>query len=289
MAIVNPRQARDFARSTGQLSKTDAIDARGLALFAARVRPEVRALATEEARTLEALVSRRRQIVGMLTQEKNRLGSAGKAVAKGIKKHIRWLERQLKEVDGELDERIRRSPVWAAKRDLLQSVPGVGPNLARTRRFRGKRMLWGGRATVRTALYMSVWSATRWNPAVRLFYTRLRAQGKSAKVAQAACMRKLLTMLNAMIRDHRAWDASIPLEQLRLQHSCLLRRFSLRPPLQIQLTLRFRAVPQIEIDQGLVGDPRLLRELLEILNRGVVKADGHATLQPLRVRVLLSL
>lgn len=249
VVVVNPRQARDFAKSTGQLSKTDVIDAQGLALFAARVRPKVRELPTEDARALDALLGRRRQIVGMLTQERNRLGPAGKPVEKGIKKHIKWLERQLKEVDADLDERIRKSPVWAAKRDLLQSVPGVGPNLARTLiaelpelgrlshkeiaslvgvaprardsgQFRGKRMLWGGRASVRTALYMSVWSATRWNPAVRLFYTRLRKKGKPAKVAQAACMRKLLTMLNAMVRDHRAWDPSIPLEQLRAQHSC---------------------------------------------------------------------
>ena len=249
VVVVNPRQARDFARSTGQLSKTDVVDARGLALFAARVRPEVRELPSQDARDLDALLGRRRQIVGMLTQEKNRLGLAGKPVQKGIRKHIKWLERQLKEVDADLDERIRKTPVWAAKRELLQSVPGVGPNLARTLiaelpelgrlshkeiaslvgvaprardsgQFRGKRMLWGGRASVRTALYMSVWSATRWNPPVRLFYARLRKKGKPVKVAQAACMRKLLTMLNAMVRDQRSWDPAIPLEQLRVQHSC---------------------------------------------------------------------
>lgn len=249
VVIANPRQARDFAKSTGQLAKTDTIDARGLALFAARVKPQVRELPSEEARALSAIVARRRQIIEMITAEKNRLGFALKPVQKGIEKHIRWLERQLSEVDSDLDSMIRKSPLWAAKRDLLQSVPGVGPNLSRTLLaelpelgllshkqiaslvgvapfsrdsgvFRGKRMIWGGRAPVRSALYLSVWSASRWNPVIRLFYNRLRAKGKPAKVAQVACMRKLLTILNAMVRDGQPWDPSIPLEQLRLQHSC---------------------------------------------------------------------
>jgi transposase len=249
VVIANPRQTRDFARSTGQLSKTDAIDALGLALFAARVRPQVRALPSEDAQALDALIARRRQIIGMLTQEKNRLGFALGPVQKGIRRHIAWLERQLADVDADLDARIRRSPVWAAKSDLLQSVPGVGPNLSRTLiaelpelgslshkkiaalvgvaprardsgKFRGKRMIWGGRAPVRSALLMSVLSATRWNPVIRLFYERLRAQGKAGRVAQTACMRKLLTLLNAMVRDGRSWDSSIPLGQLKLQHSC---------------------------------------------------------------------
>lgn len=249
LVIANPRQTRDFARGTGQLSKTDAIDARGLALFAARVRPPVRELPSEDAQALDALIARRRQIIGMITQEKNRLGFALVPVQKGIRKHIAWLERQLADVDADLDERIRESPAWAAKRDLLESVPGVGPNLSRTLiaelpelgqlshkqiaalvgvaprardsgKFRGKRTIWGGRAPVRTALYLSIWSASRWNPVIKPFYDRLRAQGKPALVAQTACMRKLLTILNAMVRDTRAWDASLPLEQLKLQHSC---------------------------------------------------------------------
>jgi transposase len=248
VVITNPRQARDFARSTGQLAKTDTIDARGLALFAARVKPQIRELPSEEARALNAIVARRRQIIEMITAEKNRLGFALKPVQKGIRKHIRWLERQLTNVDSDLDSMIRKSPVWAAKSDLLQTVPGVGPNLSRTLLaelpelgllshkqiaslvggapfsrdsgiFRGKRMIWGGRASVRSALYLSVWSASRWNPVIRLFYNRLRAKGKPAKVAQVACMRKLLTILNAMVRDGREWDPSIPLDQLRLQHS----------------------------------------------------------------------
>jgi transposase len=249
VVIANPRQTRAFAKSTGQLAKTDAIDARGLALFAERVKPQVRELPSEKARALAALVARRRQVIDMITAEKNRLGFALAPVQKGIKKHIRWLKRQLSDVDADLDSMIRTTPVWAAKSDLLQSVPGVGPNLSRvliaelpelgslshkqiaallgvapfsrdSGAFRGKRMIWGGRAPVRAALYLSVWSASRWNPVIRLFYDRLRAKGKPPKVAQVACMRKLLTILNAMVRDGRSWDPSIPLEQLRLQHSC---------------------------------------------------------------------
>jgi transposase len=249
VVIANPRQVRDFAKSTGQLAKTDAIDARVLALFADRVRPQVRPLPDEDARALDAIVGRRRQIIDMITAEKNRLGFALPAVQKGIKKHVRWLERQLDDVDSDLDARIRNSPVWQAKHNLLRDVPGVGPNLARTLiaelpelgqlshkqiaalvgvaplnrdsgLFRGRRVVWGGRATVRCALYMSILSATKWNPVIRVFYLRLTAQGKPPKVAMVACMRKLLTILNAMVRDGREWDPSIPLDQLRIQHSC---------------------------------------------------------------------
>ena len=249
VVIANPRQVRDFARSTGQLAKTDAIDAHMLKLFAERVRPQVRALPDEEARALDAIVGRRRQIIDMITAEKNRLGFAQPAVRKGINKHIRWLERQLADVDSDLDARIRMSPVWHATSDLMLGVKGVGPNLSRTLiaelpelgrlshkqiaalvgvaplardsgLFRGKRMVWGGRASVRCALYMSILSATKWNPVIRIFYLRLRAQGKPPKVAMVACMRKLLTILNAMVRDGREWDPSIPLDQLRIQHSC---------------------------------------------------------------------
>lgn len=249
VVIANPRQVRDFAKSTGQLAKTDRIDAGILALFAARVRPEVRPLRNEETRALDAVIARRRQIIGMITAEKNRLGFALEAVQKRIKKHIRWLERELSDVDSDLDRMIRESPVWRAKSDLLRDVPGVGPNLARTLIaelpelgrlsnreisalvgvapftrdsgvFRGKRMIFGGRAPVRSALYMSIWSASKHNPVIRVFYRRLRDKGKPPKVAQVACMRKLLIILNAMVRDGRKWDPSLPLEQLRLQHSC---------------------------------------------------------------------
>jgi transposase len=249
VVIANPRQVRDFARATGKLAKTDAIDAHILALFAERVRPQVRELPDEDARALDAILRRRRQIIDMITAEKNRLGFAQPAVKKSIDNHIRSLERQLSEVDSDLDARIRKSPVWQAKHNLLRNVPGVGPNLARTLiaelpelgrlsnkqiaalvgvaplardsgLFRGKRMVWGGRASVRSALFMSILSATKWNPVIRVFYQRLRSQGKAPKVAHVACMRKLLTILNAMVRDGRQWDPSIPLDQLRLQHSC---------------------------------------------------------------------
>ena len=249
VVIANPRQVRDFARSTGQLAKTDAIDAHILALFAERIRPQVRALPNEETRALDAVVRRRRQIIDMITAERNRLGFALPPVDKGIKKHIRWLERQLDDVDSDLDQLIKNSPIWQAKSDLLQDVPGVGPNLARTLiaelpelgrlshkqiaslvgvaplardsgLMRGKRMIWGGRASVRCALYMSILSATKHNPVIRPFYRRLRAQGKPPKVAMVACMRKLLTILNAMLRDGQPWDPAIPLQQLQSQHSC---------------------------------------------------------------------
>ncbi len=247
VVVINPRQVRDFAKATGQLAKTDRIDAAVLALFAERVRPEVRALPDEQAQALRALLSRRRQVLDMITAEKNRLGFATAAVVrKGIEKHVHWLERQLQDLDADLDRFIQDSPVWRAKEDLLRSVPGVGPNLARTLladlpelgqlsrkqiaalagvaplardsgTLRGRRITWGGRATVRTALFLSTWSASRWNPVIRPFYDRLRAAGKPPKVAQVAAMRKLLTILNAMIRDGTAWTPSLEPEP---QHGC---------------------------------------------------------------------
>jgi transposase len=241
--VVNPRQVRDFSKATGQLAKTDRIDARLLALFAERVRPEVRALPDEAARELDALMTRRRQVLHMLVAEKNRLGAALPTLKSGIQEHIRYLERQLKRVDGELDQRIRSSPVWRAKEDLLKSVPGVGPVLARTLiaelpelgrldrkeiaalvgvaplnqdsgTFRGKRRVWGGRAPVRTALFMAALTASRCNPVIRGFYLHLIAAGKPKKVALTACMRKLLVMLNAMLKAETAWNPPLA------QHIC---------------------------------------------------------------------
>lgn len=234
VVIVNPRQIRDFARATGQLAKTDAIDAAILALFAERVRPEPRALPDEARQVLEALVTRRRQITEMLVAEKNRLGHARRPVRRGITAHIRWLERQLTDVDRDLDAAIRESPLWRAQDDLFQSVPGVGPITSRTLlaqlpelghldrkeiaalvgvaplardsgTLRGRRTIWGGRATVRAVLYMAAVTAARCNPLIRIFYQRLRAAGKPAKVALIACMRKLLTILNAIARTHTPW------------------------------------------------------------------------------------
>ena len=234
IVVVNPRHVRHFAQALGQLAKTDAIDARTLARFAERVRPAPRALPSEAAQLLDALLTRRRQLVEMVTAEKNRLEFAHGPVRREITQHIRWLERRLDDVDGELSTAIHTSPVWRAKDDLLRSVPGVGrvtsltllaqlPELGRlTRReiaalagvaplnrdsgqWRGKRLVWGGRASVRAVLYMSALVATRANPVIRAFFQRLRAAGKPGKVALTACMRKLLTILNAMVRHNTPW------------------------------------------------------------------------------------
>lgn len=235
VVIVNPRQVRDFARATGQLAKTDRIDARSLALFAERVRPTPKPLPDEAAQELDALLTRRRQLLEMITAEKNRFSAAAVALRKGIREHIRYLERHLKGVDTEISERIRSSPLWRAKEDLLRSVPGVGPVLSRTLiaqlpelgeltekqisalvgvaplardsgKVRGRRLVWGGRAPVRAVLYMAALVASRNNPVIRAFYLRLRAAGKPPKVAITACMRKLLVILNAMMRAHSPWS-----------------------------------------------------------------------------------
>jgi transposase len=232
--VVNPRQARDFARAAGKLAKTDAIDAAALAHFAEAVRPEVRPLPDAEQRALAALVARRRQLVEMRTAEQNRLGAAAAAVAAGIRDHIAWLDGQLERLARETAAAVEASPAWRAKDDLLRSAPGVGPVVSRTLltelpelgalsakriaalagvapvaresgRWSGARAIAGGRAPVRSALYMACLSAVRYNPPLRAFYRRLRAAGKAAKVAQVAAMRKLLVTLNAMVRDNRPW------------------------------------------------------------------------------------
>jgi transposase len=235
VVVANPRQVRDFARATGQLAKTDAIDAGLLALFAERVRPASRPLPDDATQLLDALLTRRRQLVEMLTAERNRLGFARPPVRRGLTQHIRWLERQLDDVDHDLGRLIEQSPLWRAQDDLLQSVPGMGPIVSRTLlgelpelgrlnrkeiaalvgvaplprdsgTLRGKRLVWGGRAPVRAALYMGALVATRWNPVIRACYQRLRAAGKPAKVALVACMRKLLIILNAMVRTNTRWQ-----------------------------------------------------------------------------------
>jgi len=234
VVVVNPRHVRDFAKATGRLAKTDAIDAAVLAQFAEAVRPPLRPLPNAATQALSALLLRRRQLIAMLTAEKNRLGLAPTPVRKGITGHIRWLEGRLADLDEALAHTIRESPIWREKNDLLQSTPGVGPVLARTLlgslpelgiltrqqiaalvgvaplnrdsgRFRGTRRVWGGRAHVRAALYMSALVATRFNPVIRVFYQRLCAAGKIKKVALTACMRKLLTILNAMLKHQTPW------------------------------------------------------------------------------------
>lgn len=235
LAIVNPRQVRSYARSIGQLAKTDRIDARILARFAAAVQPEPRALPSAEANAVEALITRSRQLQGMLTAEKNRLQMAAPVTRRQIKTHIGWLRRQIAKIDEDIDGTIRRSPLWRAKDDLLRSVPGVGSKTSQTLlvllpelgtltpkqiaalvgvapfnrdsgRLRGRRRIWGGRARVRTALYMAALVGSRRNPTLKAFHARLRAAGKAPKVAIVACMRKLLTILNAMVRDGRHWE-----------------------------------------------------------------------------------
>jgi transposase len=235
VAVVNPRQVRDFARATGRLAKTDKIDAEILARFAEAVRPEPRAVPDEEARAFAEVLARRRQVVGMLIAEKNRLGSAStKPVRKRIEAHVRWLDKELSRTDRDLDEAIEGSPTWRENEALLRSVPGVGPVLARTLlaqmpelsaldrkqldalagvaplnrdsgTLRGRRSVWGGRSRVRGALYMAALVATRHNPTIRAFYERLLAAGKPKKVALVACMRKLLAILGAMLRHRALW------------------------------------------------------------------------------------
>ena len=235
VVVANPRQVRDFGRALGQLAKTDRIDAALLARFADRVRPTPRPLPDEAAQTLEAGLARRRQLLEMLTAERNRLGFARAArIRRGLQQHIRWLERQLVDVDADLAATIQASPVWRATEDLLRSVPGIGPVVSRTLigalpelgilsrkqiaalvgvaphardsgTLRGKRRVWGGRSHVRAVLYMGALVAARYNPVIRAFFQKLWAAGKPAKVALTACMRKLLVILNAMVRAGTPW------------------------------------------------------------------------------------
>ena len=238
VVVVNPRQIRDFARATGRLAKTDALDAKVIALFAERVQPEIRPLPDEEARTLAELVARRRQIVEMIGAESNRRRHVREPRLQArIADHLAWLQKALAEIDADINRTIRNSPAWREKENLLTSVPGVGDVTARTllaelpelgqldRRkitalvglapvnrdsgtLRGRRMIAGGRAAVRTALYMATLTAIRWNPAIRIFYLRLIGAGKPAKVALTASMRKLLTVLNAILRDGIQWQGA---------------------------------------------------------------------------------
>jgi transposase len=235
VVVVNPRQARDFAKATGRLAKTDALDAHGLAHFAEAVRPVPRPLPDAQTQALSAQLARRRQLLDMLTAEKNRLHSAPRTIQGDIQAHITWLERRLAALNDDLGRAVRASPVWRAQDDLLQSTPGVGPVLSHTLvadlpelgtlsrqqiaalvgvaplnrdsgTLRGKRTVWGGRAHVRAVLYMSTLVAVRYNPVLRTFYERLRRAGKASKVALTACMRKLLTILNAMVKHRTPWQ-----------------------------------------------------------------------------------
>ena len=234
VAVINPRQARDFAKATGQLAKTDRVDAVVLAAFARAIRPAVRPIKDTDTRELDDLVTRRRQLIDMRVQETLRLGTASKVQSKSLKAHIAWLDKRIVSLDDDLTKRLRASDAWRAKDDLLQGIPGVGavttltmlakcPELGTmsrrqiaalvgiapladdSGRHRGKRRIWGGRADVRTILYMAALSAMRSNSDIRVFAARLQHAGKLPKVVIVACMRKLLTIMNAMVKNNVKW------------------------------------------------------------------------------------
>lgn len=235
VAVVNPRQVRDFARAKGKLAKTDIIDASILAEFAHDIHPERRPLPDKQTEEIKAFMARRHQIIGMLTAENNRLLSASQAVKPLVKSHIAWLKEQLRDIDQQLDDQIHNSPIWREKDNLLRSTPGVGPVLSKSLMsslpelgslnrkkiaalvgvapfnrdsgiFRGRRSISGGRRQVRSALYMATLTAVRCNPIIRTHYRHLIAMGKVKKLALTACMRKLLVILNAMIKEDRIWQ-----------------------------------------------------------------------------------
>jgi len=236
VVVVNPRQVRDFARATGQLAKTDALDARALAHFADVIRPTPRPLPDAQRQELRALLGRRQQLITMRTAEQNRLAGTSGRLQTDIAAHITWLNERLTTLDDDLATALRASPLWRENDDLLQSVPGIGPVCARTfllelpelgtltrqqiaalvgvaplncdsGTMRGRRTIWGGRAHVRTVLYMGTLVATRYNPRIKAFYERLLAAGKIKKVALTACMHKLLTILNAMLKHRTSWQS----------------------------------------------------------------------------------
>jgi len=239
VVVINPRQVRDFAKATGKLAKTDVLDAQVLAHFAEAVRPMPRSLPDTETQALTALVTRRNQVISMLVAEKNRLYASRPPVHQRIQTHIAWLEQELDEIDQDLKETLHKSPVWREKENLLRTVPGVGPQLTisllaylpelgtlnrksiaalagvapfnrDSGTLRGKRAVWGGRSRIRAALYMAALTASRYNPVISAFYQRLLAASKAKKVALTACMRKLLVILNAMLKHHTSWQSLNP-------------------------------------------------------------------------------
>jgi len=235
VVVVNPRQVRDFAKATGQLAKTDTLDARIIARFGEAVKPEPRPLKDNQTLELSALISRRQQLMEMLLAEQNRLRTAAKPLHPQLKTHIEWLKKSIQELDRDRDQFIKRSPLWQAKADLLRSAPGIGPiasasliadlpELGQLNRreiaalvgvapfnrdsgaFRGRRCIWGGRAQLRSTLYMATLTATRCNPILKPFYQKLIQAGKPHKVAITACMRKLIVILNTMMKNQTHWQ-----------------------------------------------------------------------------------
>jgi transposase len=239
LRIVNARQVRHFAKATGLLAKTDQLDATALMRFAQLLRPEPRALQPEQMVALQALIARRRQLLEMLTMEKNRLRLAHPKVQSDLRASIRWIEKRLKGADEDIDGALRQCGVWREKVELLESVPGIArvtsvnllatlPELGTLNRreisalagvapfnrdsgrWQGKRSIYGGRPAARSALYMAALVGSRYNPVLRTFYQRLRSAGKPAKVALVACMRKLLVIINTMLRTGQPWSAAVP-------------------------------------------------------------------------------
>jgi len=238
VAVVNPRHVRDFARAAGTLAKTDALDAQVLARFGQAMEPKPRPIPDAETKDLQALVGRRRQLVEMITAEKNRRRTVIARIRPQVEEHIRWLEESLKDLDQDLTAFIRSSPMWRTKERIIKSAPGVGPVLSATLlanlpelgtisrgqaaalvgvapfnrdsgTLRGKRTVWGGRRQVRAALYMAALVASRYNPVIKEFYQRLCSMGKPKKVALTACMRKLLIILNSMVKHGREWHPNL--------------------------------------------------------------------------------
>jgi transposase len=237
VAVVNPRQVRDFAKAKGRLAKTDRIDAQVIAEFGIAIDPQVQALPDEDTRALQALLARRSQLVDMRTQELNRLGQAGAGIRPKIKAHIAWLNEAIGQCDIDLTAKLRSSAAWKAKENLLRTMPGIGPinsrlllaclpELGRLNRqkisalvgaapfnrdsgqFRGKRRIWGGRANIRNALFMAATTARQHNPVIRAFYERLIARGKPYKVAIVACIRKMIVILNTMVKNDAKWEVN---------------------------------------------------------------------------------
>jgi len=238
IAIVNARQIRQYAKATGKLAKTDSIDALVMAEFAQAVKPEARQLPDQETKEIRAMVSRRRQLIEMITAEKNRLEMTSESIAVGINEHINWLKKEVEDIDKDLRNRIEESPVWYAKDNLLQSIPGVGkvlsstilgelPELGRLNRkqiaalvgvapynrdsgqMRGKRTIWGGRTLIRKVLYMATLASITHNPVIKTLYNRLVEKGKVKKVAIVACMRKLLVIMNAVMKTEKPWQYTL--------------------------------------------------------------------------------
>lgn len=248
VVIINPRQIRDFAKATGKLAKTDRIDADIIAHFGESIKPEIRPLKDEQTQELAEILTRRRQLVDMLTAEKNRLPTVRTKIKKDIGKHIKWLEKRIKDCEGDLEKRIKHSPIWRKQDEIVKSVPGVGPVLSLalltglpelgklenrkisalvgvapfnrdSGKYKGTRAIWGGRANVRSVLYMATLVAVRFNPVIKQFHDRLINAGKKPKVAIVASMRKLIIILNAMVKNGTTWQ-NFSAKNLDFNHSC---------------------------------------------------------------------